>query len=249
MSSQGTVALVGAGPGAKDLITLRGAQRMAAADVILYDRLLEPELLDLAGAQARCIYVGKAPGHHSWSQEEICAALVHHAMAGRCVVRLKCGDPGIFARSSEECAALREAGISVEVVPGVTAACAAAAAVGESLTERGAVTSVVLTTGHLREGEVVPEAVRALAPGACVALYMSVRAAGRIAAHIEAHFPGAPIEVSVVAHAQRARQRQLICAVADLASTLATAGITDTAMVFLRWPRLAGDAALSMAAE
>jgi len=133
----GSVALVGAGPGAKDLITLRGVQRLQEADVIFYDRLLDPEILELARRDADRVYVGKAPGCHSWPQEKITQTLVSAAKRGQRVVRLKCGDPGVFGRSTEEIDALKANEIPFEIVPGVTAACAAAASMGESLTDRG----------------------------------------------------------------------------------------------------------------
>ena len=123
----GIVSLVGAGPGSKDLITLRGVQRLQESDVIYYDRLLDPEILELARRDAERIYVGKAPGCHSWPQEKITETLVSAANRGQRVVRLKCGDPGVFGRSTEEMHALKAANIPFEIVPGVTAACAAAA--------------------------------------------------------------------------------------------------------------------------
>ncbi|MEO0932098.1 MAG: siroheme synthase CysG, partial [Pseudomonadota bacterium] len=210
----GSVSLVGAGPGAKDLITLRGVQRLQEADVIYYDRLLEPEILELARRDAERVYVGKAPGCHSWPQEKITQTLVAAAKRGQRVVRLKCGDPGVFGRSTEEMQALNAAGIPVEVVPGVTAACAAAAAMGESLTERDEINSLTLTTGHLRDGCKVPEAIRNLKPGASVALYMSVGAAADISAQLLQSHHGIPLEVRIVAKAQRAGQVTAVCDVA-----------------------------------
>ena len=130
----GSVSLVGAGPGAKDLITQRGVQRLQEADVIYYDRLLDPEILELARRDAERIYVGKAPGCHSWPQEKITQTIVAAAKRGQRVVRLKCGDPGVFGRSTEETDALKASDILFEIVPGVTAACGAAASVGQSLT-------------------------------------------------------------------------------------------------------------------
>ena len=235
-TDSGSVSLVGAGPGAKDLITLRGVQRLQEADVIYYDRLLDPEILELARRDAERIYVGKAPGCHSWPQEKITQTLVSAAKRGQRVVRLKCGDPGIFGRSTEEVAALADAGIPYEVVPGVTAACAAAAATGQSLTERGKIDTVVLTTGHQQTGYVVPEAVRDLKPGTCVALYMAVGAGPEISRSLGQSHPDAPLEVQIVAKAQRKGQAVATCEVQQLAQTLEAHKITGAAMLFIRWP-------------
>jgi len=233
----GSVSLVGAGPGAKDLITLRGVQRLQEADVIYYDRLLDPEILELARRDAERIYVGKAPGCHSWPQHKITQTLVAAAQRGQRVVRLKCGDPGIFARSTEEVDALRANQIPFEIVPGVTAACAAAASLGESLTERGTIDSVVLTTGHIEAGYAVPDAIKNLNPGTCVALYMAIGGARDIVATLQASHGGAALEVQVVAKAQRKGQVVVNCSLNTLEQALAAHSIAGEAMLFIRWPR------------
>lgn len=232
----GSVSLVGAGPGARDLITLRGVQRLQEADVIYYDRLLDPEILELARRDAERIYVGKAPGCHSWPQEKITQTLVAAARRGQRVVRLKCGDPGVFGRSTEETDALRAADIPFEIVPGVTAACAAAATMGQSLTERGNIDTLVLTTGHRQDGFAVPDPIKDIKPGSCVALYMAVGAAPQIIAQLETCHPDVPFDVQVVAKAQRKGQIILHCPLGDLAQTLDTHDITGEAMLFVRWP-------------
>ena len=146
------VVFVGAGPGAADLITLRGAQRLAHADVVLHDALADPALRELA-PQAKWIDVGKRGFCDSTGQTRINALLVQHARSGRAVVRLKGGDPSVFGRLEEELQALAEAGIEAEVIPGVTAAIAAAAATQRPLTRRGRGRSVALTTAMTREGD------------------------------------------------------------------------------------------------
>lgn len=143
-----TVYLVGAGPGDPGLLTLRGAEVLAGADVVVYDRLSVTALLGLAPATAQRISVGKTPRGPSTSQEEINALLVEHGRAGRQVVRLKGGDPFVFARGAEEAAALAAAGVDHEVVPGVTSAVAAPAYAGVPLTRRGLSTSFTVVTGH-----------------------------------------------------------------------------------------------------
>jgi uroporphyrin-III C-methyltransferase/precorrin-2 dehydrogenase/sirohydrochlorin ferrochelatase len=244
-SKGGSVSLVGAGPGAKDLITLRGVQRLQEADVIYFDRLLDPEILELARRDAERIYVGKAPGCHSWPQEKITQTLVAAAKRGQRVVRLKCGDPGVFGRSTEEIDALRENGIPFEVVPGVTAACAAAAAVGASLTDRGHIDTLVLTTGHRHTGYTVPDPIRQIRPGTCVALYMAVGAAPQIMDALENNHPGVSFDVQIVAKAQRKGQIVLTCPLGALASTLRAHEIKGEAMLFVRWSRMTQQAGIA----
>jgi uroporphyrin-III C-methyltransferase len=145
---EGRVVLVGAGPGDPDLITRRGLAWLRRAEVLVYDLLVAPELLDEAPSEALRIFAGKAAGRHCASQSAINAILVHHAAAGRLVIRLKGGDPFVFGRGGEEVAACRRAGIPVEVVPGVSSALAAPAAAGIPLTHRGLAASFVVATGH-----------------------------------------------------------------------------------------------------
>jgi uroporphyrin-III C-methyltransferase len=148
------VTIVGAGPGSADLITLRGARALAAASVVLHDALIDPALREMA-PQAEWVDVGKRGFCDSTAQARINALLVQHARAGGHVVRLKGGDPSVFGRLDEELEALAEAGIACEVVPGVTAAIAAAADLQRPLTRRGTGRSVALSTAMTRAGELV----------------------------------------------------------------------------------------------
>ncbi len=150
----GIVIFVGAGPGSADLITLRGARHLAAADVVLFDALTDPALRDFA-PQARWIDVGKRGFCDSAGQATIDALLVRHAREVKVVVRLKGGDPSVFGRLEEELEALGRAGVPCEVVPGVTAAAAAAADTRRPLTRRGSGRSVALSTAMTREGDLV----------------------------------------------------------------------------------------------
>ncbi|MEZ5350952.1 MAG: uroporphyrinogen-III C-methyltransferase, partial [Microthrixaceae bacterium] len=143
-----TVYLVGAGPGDPGLLTVRGAELLARAEVIVYDRLTASELLDLAPADCRMVHVGKQPGGPSVAQDEINAMLVRFGGDGRCVVRLKGGDPYVFARGAEEAAALEAAGVDYEVVPGISSAFAAPSAAGIPVTMRYSSTHVTVVTGH-----------------------------------------------------------------------------------------------------
>jgi uroporphyrin-III C-methyltransferase len=150
MSKQvsGTVYLVGAGPGDPGLLTLRAAQLLGRADAVVYDRLVHPEVLKHARPRARLLFVGKEGGGESVRQEEINALLVSQARLGRTVVRLKGGDPFVFGRGGEEALALEAAGISYEVVPGVSSGVAAPAAAGIPVTHRDVSGSVTFATGH-----------------------------------------------------------------------------------------------------
>src|SRR3954468_12989979 len=143
-----TVYLVGAGPGDPELLTVKGAEVLRRADVVIYDRLSVASLLELAPAGAERISVGKTPGHPSVPQEEISALLVARGREGNEVVRLKGGDPFVFARGGEEAQALLDAGVPFEVVPGITSAVGVAAYAGVPLTYRGLSTSFTVVTGH-----------------------------------------------------------------------------------------------------
>jgi uroporphyrin-III C-methyltransferase len=146
--NRGTVSLVGAGPGDPDLLTVKAMRLIQAADVILHDDLVPQAILQLAAPSAEVLNVGKRCGTKSITQDEINALMIEHARANRSVVRLKSGDPLIFGRAAEEMAALAHADVPFEIVPGITAAFAAAAAVGCSLTDRAAASNVIFSTGH-----------------------------------------------------------------------------------------------------
>ena len=152
----GKVYLVGAGPGDPDLITRKGLRCLRMADVVIYDRLVSPELLDEAPLQARRIFVGKEPGCHALKQEEIQSLLIHYARLGCRVVRLKGGDPFVFGRGGEEALALSQAGISFEVVPGVSSAMAVPAYAGIPVTQRDYAASVTIVTGHEQKTQASP---------------------------------------------------------------------------------------------
>jgi uroporphyrin-III C-methyltransferase len=171
----GKVWLVGAGPGAPDLLTLRAARLIERADVVLHDALVHPEVLALC--RGRLVDVGKRYGRVSTEQRFIHRALVEAARTHATVVRLKGGDPMIFGRAQEELEALAQAGIEVEVVPGVTAALAAAASLGTSLTQRGRARSVAFLTPRVGEGESASRWLPAALGADSVALYMAAGAA------------------------------------------------------------------------
>lgn len=236
----GSVALVGAGPGSKDLITLRGVQRLQEADVIYYDRLVDPEILDLARRDAERVYVGKAPGCHHWPQAKISGVLVAAARQGKRVVRLKCGDPGVFARGAEEADALNAAGIAYEIVPGVTAASAASAAMGGFLTERGACDTLVLATGQSEILGKRPDWLTILHPGTRVALYMGVGSAPAISHALKSADLSEHVQIDIVSRAQQRDQVIAKCCAETLVDTIKTHEISNPAILFLTWPNAAG---------
>jgi len=178
----GRVCLVGAGPGDPGLLTLRAAERLREAEVVVYDRLVNPALLDLAPPEALRIFAGKRVGAHCLPQGSINALLIHHAEAGRFVVRLKGGDPFVFGRGGEEALALAKAGIAVEIVPGVSSAIAVPAHAGIPVTHRGMASSFAVLTGHedpSKDGETIDWARLATAVDTLVVL-MAVGAFPRI---------------------------------------------------------------------
>lgn len=168
----GTVRLVGAGPGPADLLTLRAARLIGAAGALLYDALVSPEVLALAPAACLKIQTGKRAGRASLRQETINRLMLRMARGGVDVVRLKGGDPSVFGRVGEEVDFLEGNGVVVEVVPGVTAACAAAAQFGFPLTHRGAARRVVFTTARVQHGALVGDWSHAADPESTAAIYM-----------------------------------------------------------------------------
>ena len=175
----GTVYLVGAGPGAPDLLTLRAARILSEADIVFYDALVHEETLALAG-RAQKVPVGKRCGRHSTAQRFINKRLVDAARAYKVVVRLKGGDPMLFGRAHEELACLREHGIPFEIVPGVTAALAAAADLGVSLTQRGVARSVVFATPRVAQDAAPSSWADAVAAADTAVLYMAAGDAGSV---------------------------------------------------------------------
>jgi uroporphyrin-III C-methyltransferase len=178
----GTVWLVGAGPGDPELLTRKAERLIRAADVVFYDALVGPGILEFSSPSARLVYVGKRSGRHSKDQASIDRLIVEAALAGHRVVRLKGGDPAIFGRATEELDACRAAGVPVRICPGITAASAAAADLGFSLTLRGTVRRLTLVTAHARAGETLDLDWSSLAdPQATLAIYMGKAAATDVA--------------------------------------------------------------------
>jgi uroporphyrin-III C-methyltransferase/precorrin-2 dehydrogenase/sirohydrochlorin ferrochelatase len=222
IAQAGMVFLVGAGPGAGDLMTLRGQRLLGEADVIVHDRLAGTETLDLARRDADRIYVGKARANHCMKQEDINALLVALARQGRKVVRLKGGDPFIFGRGGEEAEALRAAGVAVEVVPGVTAALACAAQSGIPLTHRVASRGVMLLTGHTSQGRLDLDFDLMARFRGTIALYMGVATLGALRDGLVAHGMDPATDAAVIENGGTAQARSLHGTLASVAAEAPT---------------------------
>ncbi len=178
----GKVSLIGAGPGDPELLTLRGLRMLKDADVVVFDRLVGPEIIAMSPADARMIPVGKAPKCHLVTQQKINEILVREALAGNNVARLKGGDPMIFGRGSEEAAYLQQHGVAVEYAPGITAAQGASCSTGVPLTHRGLATGIQYITGHRQADRVLDLDWKRLAdPDTTLVVYMGVANIGQIA--------------------------------------------------------------------
>lgn len=213
----GRVALVGAGPGDPELLTLKAARRIREAEVLVYDRLVSTDVLALADPEAKLIPVGKAPKHHPVPQSEINAILVREAKAGRVVVRLKGGDPFVFGRGSEEALALRAAGIRCEIVPGITAAQGCAASTGVPLTHRGLATSVRFITGHFRADQPLEFDWDGLAdPDTTLVVYMGAATIAATAARLVASGLPSFTPVLAISNATLPSERRLVTCLADI---------------------------------
>ncbi len=231
--SHGRVILVGAGPGDPELLTLKARRLLRDADVVLYDQLVDPRILEIARREALLIETGKRAGGPAWKQEDINAAMIAHAKAGAVVVRLKSGDPLMFGRADEELDALEEAGIDWEVVPGITAASAAGAALGRSLTRRGRNGSISFITAHDAKGYAEQDWRTLAQPGACFAIYMGVGAARFVQGRLLLHGAHPDTPVTIIENASRPSQRLVSTRLGGMGSDIASTGITGPAIIFV----------------
>jgi uroporphyrin-III C-methyltransferase len=226
-----TIYIVGAGPGAADMLTLRAASLLRRADVVLHDDLVPREILDLCPAPAQIVNVGKRCGRRGSSQEQINALMVWYARETRSetIVRLKSGDPAVFGRLGEELDALRRAGLQFEIVPGITAAAAAAAAAGVTLTDRRAASAVVLVTAHTCRNESLARTLFDPAR-ATYALYMPGPDYTRTARELMQSGLAPETPCAVISNAGRADQHVLRL---DLAGLRAAKGIAAPALLIV----------------
>jgi len=231
--SVGRVSLVGAGPGDPELLTLKAQRKLQEADVIVYDRLIGPGILELARRDAVRIPVGKKPFEPSPRQSEINAILIREAKAGRHVVRLKGGDPYVFGRGGEEQAALVAEGIPVDVVPGITAALGCAASIGLPLTQRGQNRSLTLLTGTAEDGLAQHDWAALAKPGQAFAIYMGVNAAGDISAQLLDAGIDHKTPVTIVENGTLANERVMMCSIGSLWETLALNGVEGPAIIYV----------------
>ncbi|MBI4755098.1 MAG: uroporphyrinogen-III C-methyltransferase [Betaproteobacteria bacterium] len=231
VAQNGTVYLVGAGPGDPDLLTVRAARLVASADVVVHDHLVGGEIVELARLDAQRIYVGKQSGRHAVSQARINRLLVDLAQRGMAVVRLKGGDPFIFGRGGEEIETLVDHGIPFEVVPGITAASGMAAYAGIPLTHRDYAQSCVFVTGHIKEGGGEPDWAALARPRQTVVIYMGMGALTQITRRLVDHGLPADTPAAVVRHATTAQQQVLTATLGTLAERVAASGIEPPGLI------------------
>ncbi|XP_050212030.1 S-adenosyl-L-methionine-dependent uroporphyrinogen III methyltransferase, chloroplastic [Mercurialis annua] len=231
----GDVFLVGTGPGDPELLTLKAVRVIESADLLLYDRLVSNDVLELVGPNARLLYVGKTAGYHSRTQEEIHELLLSFAEAGATVVRLKGGDPLVFGRGGEEMDFLQQQGIQVKVIPGITAASGIAAELGIPLTHRGVANSVRFLTGHSRKGGSDPlfVAENAADPDSTLVVYMGLATLPSLALKLMHH--GLPENTPAVAveRGTTPQQRMVFAEVRDLADEIASAELVSPTLLII----------------
>jgi uroporphyrin-III C-methyltransferase/precorrin-2 dehydrogenase/sirohydrochlorin ferrochelatase len=227
------VALIGCGPGDPELLTLKAVRRIGAADVLVLDRLVNPDILAHARADATRIDVGKQGYGPATTQGDINRILVREALAGRSVARLKGGDPFVFGRAAEELAALAAAGIEVEVVPGITAAHGCAAAIGLPLTLRRKVQSFSIITGTAAVDELELDWSALAAPHHAFAVCMGVRRAGVVCDRLLAAGASAATPVIIVENGTLSAERSLATTLGGLPDAIGASGLRGPAIIFI----------------
>jgi uroporphyrin-III C-methyltransferase/precorrin-2 dehydrogenase/sirohydrochlorin ferrochelatase len=252
MSTQnaGHVDLVGAGPGDPELLTLKARNALDKADVVIHDRLVTPEILELARREATIIDAGKTGFGPAMAQSDIDALIVDHALQGLQVVRLKAGDPTVFGRLDEEIDACDAAGISWRVVPGITAASAAVATIGQSLTKRDRNSSVRFITGHDTKGYADHDWKALAQNGEVAAIYMGKKSARFIQGRLLMHGADPATPVTIIENVSRTDQQIIATTLGDLEPTLTRANLRGPAITFYGLaPRAAMDAADTLPLE
>jgi len=233
MTSSSTVWLVGAGPGDPDLLTLRAVRVLREADVVLCDDLVDRRVLEQVNPAARVLQVGKRGGCISTDQRFIHKVMIREARRGLRVVRLKGGDPFVFGRGGEECDALRKAGLSVEVVSGITAGIAAPAAIGVPVTDRRCTPGVAFVTGHASDsGQPIDWGALACS-GLTLVVYMGVTRCEAIVAALREGGLAAGTPAAVISAAHTPRQRHAFTTLATLAATVATEKLVSPAILVI----------------
>jgi uroporphyrin-III C-methyltransferase/precorrin-2 dehydrogenase/sirohydrochlorin ferrochelatase len=229
----GEVYLVGAGPGAPDLLTFRALRLMQQADVVVYDRLVSPEILDLARRDAEKIYVGKQRQNHALPQESINILLAKLAKAGKRVVRLKGGDPFIFGRGGEEIETLMQQGINFQVVPGITAASGCATYAGIPLTHRDHAQSCTFVTGHLKDNSVNLNWTQLAAPNQTIVIYMGLAGLEKICQSLIAHGSPQDLPIALVQQGTTSNQKVVTGTLATLPGKVAGQDIKPPTLIII----------------
>jgi uroporphyrin-III C-methyltransferase/precorrin-2 dehydrogenase/sirohydrochlorin ferrochelatase len=229
----GEVYLVGAGPGDPDLLTFRALRLMQKADVVVYDRLVSPEILELVRRDAEKIYVGKAKSKHTIPQDEINTLLAKEALAGNRVVRLKGGDPFIFGRGGEELETLIDLGINFQVVPGITAASGAASYAGIPLTHRDHAKSVVFATGHLQDNSINLNWQGLAQPDQTIVFYMGLTGLPIICEQLVKHGLAATTQIAMVQSATTPQQKVVTGTLQDIQQKAQAAQIKPPALIIV----------------
>jgi uroporphyrin-III C-methyltransferase len=231
MTTLQPVAFVGAGPGDPNLLTVKALRALKCADVVIHDRLVSAEILGLVGPQTRLRNAGKEGFGPSLSQDAINQIIVDEALTGARVVRLKSGDPTVFGRLDEELDAMADAGLDFTIVPGLTSASAAVAALGQSLTKRGRNTAVRLITGHDMQGYADHDWRTLARDGEVAAIYMAKKAARFIQGRLLMHGATPSTPITIVENASRTDQRIVAATLTTLPAVLTEAGITGPALL------------------
>ena len=231
--ARGRVALVGAGPGDPELITLKGARLLREAEVLIYDNLVSEGLLELVSPHAERIFVGKMAGNHTLPQDDICQLLVDKALAGKFVVRLKGGDPFVFGRGGEELEVLLAAGVAVDIVPGVTAALGAAASFGFPLTHRDHAQSCVFVTGHLKDHSVDLNWPALAQSNQTIVIYMGITGLHSISSELQAAGLSGETPAALIYRATWPGQRIYPCTLATLPETARSNRVKPPALIVI----------------
>ncbi len=232
-TNTGEVYLIGAGPGAADLLTFRALRLMQQADVVVYDHLVSPEIIDLARRDSEKIYVGKQRTNHTLPQESINTLLADLAKAGKRVARLKGGDPFIFGRGGEEIETLMQQGIQFQVIPGITAASGCAAYAGIPLTHRDHAQSCTFVTGHLKDDSINLNWTQLAAPQQTIVVYMGLVGLEKICLALIEHGSPTDLPIALVQQGTTTTQRVITGTLATLPAKVASMAITPPTLIII----------------